>query len=194
MLLGIVLHATSAYRGVKAPVTDVFSSPDLIFDEVFHAIHGFRMQLFFLISGFFTMLLQQRLGWGGMLRQRAVRIALPLAVGTVTIVRLTRWTKVELASQAWLDRQNVALDGGIEIRWIGPFGELWFLWFLVLFVSAFALVSAASPVGLARWLKTLPSPMLAAIAFAATWGAQYSVMAARPQTTFRHASSADGSS
>jgi fucose 4-O-acetylase-like acetyltransferase len=106
MLLGIVLHATSAYRGVKAPVTDVFSSPDLIFDEVFHAIHGFRMQLFFLISGFFTMLLQQRLGWGGMLRQRAVRIALPLAVGTVTIVRLTRWTKVELASQAWLDRRS----------------------------------------------------------------------------------------
>lgn len=184
MLLGIVLHATSAYRGVKAPVTDVFSSPDLIFDEAFHAIHGFRMQLFFLISGFFTMLLQQRLGWGGMLRQRAVRIALPLAVGTVTIVRLTRWTKVELASQAWLDRRNVALDGGIEIRWIGPFGELWFLWFLVLFVSAFALVSAASPVGLARWLKTLPSPVIAAIAFAVTWGAQYSVMAARSRPRF----------
>ena len=53
MLLGLVLHASLAYVNIKFwPVLDVYSHP--IFDGLLHFIHGFRMPLFFVLSGFFA--------------------------------------------------------------------------------------------------------------------------------------------
>jgi peptidoglycan/LPS O-acetylase OafA/YrhL len=76
MLLGIVLHASLAYTGGPWIVRDA-GHPG--FAVTFFAIHGFRMQLFFLLSGFFTALLWRRLRLAGLLKQRAARIALPLS-------------------------------------------------------------------------------------------------------------------
>jgi peptidoglycan/LPS O-acetylase OafA/YrhL len=72
MLLGKTLHALSAYRGANGPVRDVSSDKTALFDEFFHAGHGFRMQLFFILSGFFTAMLHQRRGYGAMMKQRAI--------------------------------------------------------------------------------------------------------------------------
>ena len=66
MLLGIVLHASLAYTGGPWIVRDEGHGG---FAAVFFAIHGFRMQLFFLLSGFFTALLWRRLGLAGVLKQ-----------------------------------------------------------------------------------------------------------------------------
>jgi hypothetical protein len=85
MLLGIVLHASLAYTGGPWMVRD---EGHWTFAVANFAIHGFRMPLFFLLSGFFTALLWKRHGIGGMLRNRAARIALPLAIALFTIVPL----------------------------------------------------------------------------------------------------------
>ena len=55
-------------------VRDQSAQPEL--GLVFSAIHGFRMPVFFLLSGFFTAMLCQKRGLGGLLLHRAKRIAL----------------------------------------------------------------------------------------------------------------------
>lgn len=92
MLLGIALHASLSFFPWVWPVQDDTSSIEGPFDEFFHAVHGFRMPLFFLLSGFFTALLWRRKGLTNLLSQRIKRIALPLAIGMVTIVPAVTWS------------------------------------------------------------------------------------------------------
>ena len=84
MLLGIALHASLAFFAFPWPVHDTGRS-DLL-PLFFAAVHGFRMPLFFLLSGYFTMLVYRRRGLGSLLRQRIMRIAVPLGIAVATIV------------------------------------------------------------------------------------------------------------
>ena len=95
MLLGIALHAALAYVGSGWTVVDPSSSP--VLGAVVAFIHGFRMPLFFVLSGFFTAMLWQRRGARGLARHRAKRILLPLALGCLTIVP-AMWAVVILAA------------------------------------------------------------------------------------------------
>ena len=80
MLLGIVLHGLMSFMPIPLPVPqDINQSPE-IYGYVFNIIHGFRMPLFFLISGFFTAMLWRKRGLRNLLKHRAKRILLPLAV------------------------------------------------------------------------------------------------------------------
>lgn len=88
MLLGIVLHASVAYFPFPWPVQDQHQAGWLA--VVFAVIHGFRMPLFFMLSGFFTMLVLRRRGLRSLLSQRALRIAVPLAVAMATILPIDR--------------------------------------------------------------------------------------------------------
>lgn len=88
MLLGILLHGMMSF--IALPIT-VSSTQDIYQDSPFYgwalsAIHGFRMPLFFLVSGMFTALLWQRRGSGGLIKHRMVRIGIPLLIGSLTIV------------------------------------------------------------------------------------------------------------
>lgn len=87
MLLGIVLHAGLSFGTIPWIVQDLRRHDG--FSLVFQAIHGFRMPLFFLVSGFFTAMLWQRRGLRALLRQRAMRILLPLALGLLTVIPAT---------------------------------------------------------------------------------------------------------
>ncbi|QEG21618.1 acyltransferase family protein [Mariniblastus fucicola] len=84
MLLGIVLHAAMSFTSIPWPVGD--SQQSNLYELMFAAIHGFRMPLFFLVSGFFTAMLWRKRGLGGLIRQRLKRIVLPLFLGCLTIV------------------------------------------------------------------------------------------------------------
>ena len=88
MLLGIALHGSLAYTtvgfwGVRDDHTHFG------FDILNSTIHGFRMQLFFVISGFFTAMLWRKRGLVAVLRQRALRILLPLVIFIVPITWLS---------------------------------------------------------------------------------------------------------
>ncbi len=79
MLLGILLHGLLSFVGWDVwPVQDVNQSELYGIPVMF--IHGFRMSLFFFVSGFFTMMMWQRRGTGGLLVHRFKRIVLPFFV------------------------------------------------------------------------------------------------------------------
>lgn len=84
MLLGIALHASLSFSGIPWTVQDSQQNP--LFGIFMASVHGFRMQLFFLLSGFFTMMLYRKRGLSGLLKQRVARILLPFVIGCFTIV------------------------------------------------------------------------------------------------------------
>ena len=83
MLLGIVLHASMSFFPVPWWVQD--PQQNGLIGLLFLGIHGFRMPLFFLLSGYFTMLVYRRRGLASLLKQRALRILVPCLLGLVTI-------------------------------------------------------------------------------------------------------------
>jgi len=160
MLLGIVLHASLAYTGGPWIVRDEGHGA---FGGVFLAIHGFRMQLFFLLSGFFTALVWRRLGLAGLLRQRAARIALPLLIGMFTIVP-AGWAVMIWAGSVRAADAAAAVPSADSSNAVGAapdatpaphpvavaiwllfrfplFHHLWFLWFLCWMMAGFAIVA-----------------------------------------------------
>ena len=79
MLLGIVLHGLLSFMPIPIwPAQDIHQSPAYAFG--LHAIHGFRMPLFFLVSGFFTAMLWRQRGLDALISHRARRILLPLGI------------------------------------------------------------------------------------------------------------------
>lgn len=84
MLLGIGLHGGLAYITVPFwPIHD--DQTHYIFDLFFSAIHGFRMPLFFVISGFFTAMLWRKRGLKSLIKHRTKRIFLPMVVFLIPI-------------------------------------------------------------------------------------------------------------
>lgn len=138
LLLGVVLHtAMSFVPSPGAPFWIVADSrPTPAMAVAFFAIHLFRMAAFFLIAGYFAKFLIDRRGTWGFVKNRAMRIAAPLA---------TFWTPVLMGIIACL----------IWVVWIKnghsfppseppppltvetfPLTHLWFLWVLLLFYAA----------------------------------------------------------
>ena len=80
MLLGVVLHALISFMPevVDWTVRDRFSHEG--YSIAMHVIHGFRMPLFFLVSGFFTAMMFKNRGLGGLIDHRIKRILLPMVL------------------------------------------------------------------------------------------------------------------
>jgi surface polysaccharide O-acyltransferase-like enzyme len=92
MLLGVVLHASLAYLGpTRWAVQDRGESFLLTFVWAF--IHGWRMELFFVLAGYFTAMVLRRAGNGGMLRRRLRRLVVPFLLGAATVLPLTFWVE-----------------------------------------------------------------------------------------------------
>ncbi|WOB09156.1 acyltransferase family protein [Piscinibacter gummiphilus] len=145
LLLGIVLHATLSFiPGVEQtptlwPIADTQQSR--VASLLMYAIHVFRMPVFFLVAGFFAQQLLARRGVAGFVRNRAKRIAGPLAVGWavcfVAIVAVVIWA---------VTRQH----GGVLPDPLPPFMReskpnfmhLWFL-YLLLWLYSLALLARA---------------------------------------------------
>ena len=84
MLLGIVLHAALSFAPIPWTVQD--SQQSDFYYVLFACIHGFRMPLFFMLSGFFTAMLWRKRGLASLVKHRFKRIFLPLVLGCLTIV------------------------------------------------------------------------------------------------------------
>ena len=91
MFLGVVLHAALFLMPIDWPGVAEEASFDFPYDEMVHAIHGFRMPIFFLLSGFFTAMLWQRRGLRSLVNHRLKRVGLPLLIGAFTIIPLQSW-------------------------------------------------------------------------------------------------------
>lgn len=108
MLLGIVLHgALSFIPGIGAFWGVQDSQAHSGFAVLLAAIHGWRMPLFFIVSGFFTAMLWRKRGLRALLWHRFQRIFLPLVLGTVTIIPLTWIVTIYVKSQRTLPIEMV---------------------------------------------------------------------------------------
>ncbi|WP_296815339.1 acyltransferase family protein [Brevundimonas sp.] len=140
LLLGVVLHAAMAYLTLPVwPVGDAASEPAA--DALFFGIHLFRMSAFFLIAGLFGHMLLSRRGWGGFIRDRLSRIALPLVVFWplvfAGIIAVILW-KAALANGGTLPTGGTP-PPPLTVETF-PLTHLWFLWvLLILYVGLLAL-------------------------------------------------------
>lgn len=115
MLLGLVLHGVLSFAGVEGWLAvDVKSAPEILM-PLMDWIHGFRMPLFFMVSGFFTTMMWRKRGMGGLLKQRLLRIGVPLVVGVIIVfpvmAALAEWGGEVKAERA--GTESVDEEGGI---------------------------------------------------------------------------------
>lgn len=81
LVLGVVFHAALSFSPIYLgwAVQDVSTGAAVL--PFMHVSHSFRMELFFLLAGFFSHGLLQRQGLGAFLRSRAVRLGVPFVAG-----------------------------------------------------------------------------------------------------------------
>lgn len=100
MLVGIVFHATLPMATTGWYVSDWNRAELLVVFTLW--VHGFRMPLFLFVSGYFTQMMWRRKGLGATLRQRVLRILLPLVLGTFTLLplqdRIVSWARARAAA------------------------------------------------------------------------------------------------
>ncbi len=137
MFLGVLLHAALFLIPIGWPETAKEASFDLPYDEIIHAIHGFRMPIFFLLSGFFTMMLWQRRGTQLLINHRLKRVGLPLLIGMFTIVPIGAWWWISVGEEEMTLLGLIVL---IPFAWIFSLNLLWFLWVLLLLVGIFLIL------------------------------------------------------
>lgn len=148
MLLGIVLHSAIAFL----PYYDEGDTGSSVLFALFEYIHLWRMPLFFVLSGYFTALLWRRRGLRPLLRQRAERIALPLALLYVPIIVLVVAGFIVGAAVGDVDLDDLSQDtAAYEDPNAGDeeqteeeagdgfsFAHMWFLWHLLWLLAGFA--------------------------------------------------------
>ncbi|KAA9134135.1 acyltransferase family protein [Marinihelvus fidelis] len=146
LLLGIVFHASLSFMPVYIgwAVMDV-STGDIV--PVFVLVsHSFRMELFFLVAGFFSRMTLQRKGMQDFLSSRLLRIGLPFVAGWFVLrpLLVSGWI---LGGQSLRGDVDVAaaLEAGFATFGSLPAGlfvgtHLWFLYYLLLITALTLLV------------------------------------------------------
>lgn len=137
LLLGVLLHALMPFLGGGWLVDDSRSSALPL--VAIYLIHLFRMVLFMMLAGFFGAMVLQRRGAVAYLRDRALRIALPLVV----------FWPVIAAGSVFAIVLNVA-SRGIDVEPMRPVDDspallaipTFHLWFLLLLAEIIVVVLA----------------------------------------------------
>ena len=182
MLLGVVLHAALTFFPEVWPVQDRTAGFHGPWEELFFAVHGFRMPVFFLLSGFFTAMLWRRRGLPSLIRHRLRRVALPLALAMVTVGPAMDW----VVAQALGAEAKAFSVRGLLPR-LDEFHHLWFLWMLLWLLAGFLVVAfvadrvrarAARDDGAAqpawpRWVMSLLIPLTLLPQFGMAGGGAY---------------------
>jgi peptidoglycan/LPS O-acetylase OafA/YrhL len=159
LLLGVVLHGSAAFLA-GFPIPTFVDTPSDGAPIIYYVIHMFRMSAFFLIAGFFARVLVERRGVKGFVKDRAKRVALPLAlflivVGVSSIVAFMLGALphgmdyVMSLVQPAQPQPGAAATPQAAAGSGFNFGHLWFLYYLLIF---YALTLAI------RWLVLAVDP------------------------------------
>lgn len=81
LLLGVVFHAAESFEPGHREWAIIDSDPSPFLHLFRHACHSFRMEVFFLLCGFFARLVCQKSGWREFAWNRFNRIFVPFVVG-----------------------------------------------------------------------------------------------------------------
>jgi glucan biosynthesis protein C len=136
LLLGVLLHASLAFFPQQTWIVHD-ESRSIGAAVIFYAIHLFRMTAFFLIAGLFAHMMLERKGWWGFARDRANRIAAPLAAfWTPVIAGIITALVWNAHVQGWVT-PGAPPPPSPTYDWTNfPLTHLWFLWVLVIFYAA----------------------------------------------------------
>ncbi|MDH3455593.1 MAG: acyltransferase family protein [Gemmatimonadota bacterium] len=144
MLLGVALHAAVAY--MRTPLGELWGFKDQHthygFDVLVAVVHTFRMPVFFVMAGFFAALLFYQRGAHQMIRNRAQRVLVPLAIGWLVLFPLTiagfAFARLGGAANATSDAIRYAASTAMleHLQLL----HLWFLFDLLVYYGAALLV------------------------------------------------------
>ena len=154
LLMGVVFHSMLAY--VMLPGTWAIGThhTNMSMWWLVHYLHDFRMELFFLLSGFYACLVIQKRGAASFLRNRAIRIALVftlllypmkllVAVPWNSGLLKTGWMKMP-SDAANIDLTRLSIDQFVLETWPNiDMVHLWFLYYLAWILAIFVML---------RWL------------------------------------------
>lgn len=112
MLAGIFLHAMMSFIALPPTIWSVQDARQKseVYELVLSGLHGFRMPLFFLISGFFTTMMWRKRGAKGLTIHRLKRIGLPLLVGTFTLVPIVFAVMIFFGVNIWSAASGGRID------------------------------------------------------------------------------------
>lgn len=146
MLLGLVLHSARPYDTGAWRVKD--AQTDVVFDGLIWILHLFRMPAFFVVAGYFAMLLLSRRPTAFFLRERMARVGMPLLATLLSVNVIQSWYLGRSGAATLSDFIQHVL---IPDWWSGQLvGHLWFLvclavYFLIAAMFAPALRRLAAP-------------------------------------------------
>lgn len=190
LLLGVVFHASLSFSPyfLGWAVQDISTGAAVL--HFMHVSHSFRMELFFLLAGFFSHGLLQRRGAGAFLRSRALRLGVPFVAGWFLLRPLIMSGWIMGAASMRGDYGFLAgIAAGFATLKTLPTGlftgsHLWFLYYLLLITGLVlgarlvfrranrllaALDTAIAWLARSRWAL----PVLIVPTACALWGMQY---------------------
>ena len=144
MFLGLVLHAAIFYNIWPFPLGRGQTEDSNILHILIEIIHVFRMDLFFLVAGFFACLFMRKKGLKQLVKNRILRILIPFVA--CFFVLQPWWSAINIqmftanAEGFWTVYFRHFLDPLTIVRYEYPIGQwfqhLWFLQFLMIFIFA----------------------------------------------------------
>ena len=149
MFLGLVLHAAVLFSDFSSGFFRSHNEPSMFLRYVMELIHVFRMELFFLVAGFFSVLLLQKRGLNYYIKNRATRILIPFII---CIAVLQPWAAAHCylditGSKGSLFNQyiNYVTDPSYMLIEPSPVGNwfwhYWFIHLLIYFIASFSICS-----------------------------------------------------
>ena len=170
MMMGVVLHASMFYvEGIGQELGYELTGRRLIptsdfLGLLFFFIHVWRMPLFFLLAGFFARLIVQKRGFSGLLKNRLVRIVIPLIAGVLVYSLVFKFGELNELHHMWFLRDLVLmyillavmkylsrLAPGIVRRIDEIFSSTGRLWLLTIFLLPATTIGRP---GFFNWIET----------------------------------------
>lgn len=147
MLLGVLLHATIAYRVEDAPFW-IYDKEygNIVLDFIYFFIHSFRMPLFYLVAGFFCRFLYYKRTEKEFIKNRWMRVGLPFIIGLITIVPLSMFP---LRVYYAVFNSNLTWEDAYRRSFLQMFGRngvahLWFLYDLLMYYAVVVVIKKLS--------------------------------------------------
>jgi len=150
LLLGVVFHASLSFSPyfMAWAVQDVSTSPCV--NAFFTISHSFRMELFFLLAGFFGQVTFHRKGSVAFVLGRLLRLGVPFVLGWFVVrpLLVAGWMMGSANVRGPVDVAAVLRAGWQDMVQHLPHGmfvgsHLWFLYYLALITGAALVVRAA---------------------------------------------------
>jgi peptidoglycan/LPS O-acetylase OafA/YrhL len=144
MFAGIIFHAALAYSPLMHEIYFTASEDNSVLIDIgAYFLHLFRMPVFFLISGFFAMMLIKKRGVGGFIKNRLIRILAPfvlfLPITVILSFIIFGWAFNNIENPSPIMEYILSAENEQTPQDISTF-HLWFLYNLFLFCLAIALL------------------------------------------------------